>query len=59
MEHGEYFFVIVEEFLVGGLVEITASKGEFEPGLGLGGFLAGIAQFIYEDGFVSSLAPGL
>jgi len=59
MKHGKDFFVILEEFFVSLFFDIATGQGEFEPGLGFGGFLTGIRQLIYEDGFLSSLAPGL
>jgi len=59
VEHGEDFFVVVEKLIVSRVVKIVAGEGEFEPSLSLGCFLAGIAQFIDEDSFVSSLAPSL
>ena len=58
MEHGEDLFVFIVQIFVNWLVKIMAGEGEFEPGLGFGGFLAGVGKLIDEDGFVSPLAPG-
>jgi hypothetical protein len=43
MEHGENLFVFIMQFFVNLVINIVASKGEFEPGLGFGGFLAGFS----------------
>jgi len=59
VKHGEYLLIIFKEFFENLFIDIIASQGELKPSLGFGCFLAGIAQFVEEDGLVSSLPPSL
>jgi hypothetical protein len=59
MEHGEDLLILIIQIFINLGINISTGEGEFEPGLGFGGFLPRIGQLIDKDSFVSSLAPGL